>query len=64
MYFSNWCAAGYEIQKKDEEVYGQFWRDLKQQIADGTAPHSWGKAFAESNYEKHGMDELGSIYTA
>lgn len=37
---------------------------MKSQIANGTAPHSWGKAFVESNYEKHGIDELGAIYTA
>jgi hypothetical protein len=62
--FSSWRKVGAEIQKKDEAVYGSFWREMKSQIANGTAPHSWGKAFVESNYEKHGIDELGAIYTA
>jgi hypothetical protein len=56
--------VGSEIQRKDEQVYSSFWNDMKAQIADGTAPHSWGKAFVQSNYEKHGIDELGAIYTA
>lgn len=63
-YLSNWREIGKQIQKKDEEVYGTFWNDLKRQIQDGTAPHSWGKAFVLSNYKKQGMDELGAIYTA
>jgi hypothetical protein len=62
--FSNWRSVGKEIQKQDQAVYQSFWNDLKKKIADGTAPHSWGKAFVQSNYEKHGMDELGAIYTA
>jgi hypothetical protein len=62
--FSSWRQIGKEIQKQDQAVYQSFWNDLKQKIADGTAPHSWGKAFVQSNYEKHGMDELGAIYTA
>jgi hypothetical protein len=62
--FSNWREVGKEIQRKDEEVYGTFWNDLKKQIKQGTAPHSWGKAFVLSNYQKQGMDELGAIYTA
>jgi hypothetical protein len=56
--------VGSDIQRKDEEVYGSFWKDMKKKIADGTAPHSWGKAFVQSNYEKHGIDELGAIYAA
>ena len=63
-YFSNWQTVGKEIQQKDEEVYGGYWKGLKAQISDGTAPHSWGKAFVLSTYEKQGVDELGAIYAA
>src|SRR5271163_2368861 len=63
-YFSDWQAVGREIQRKDEEVYSSFWNGLKKQLQDGTAPHSWGKAFLLSDYESHGIDELGAIYAA
>jgi hypothetical protein len=63
-YFSNWKTVGAEIQQKDEQVYGGFWKSLKKQIESGTAPHSWGKAFVLSNYEGNGVDELGAIYAA
>ena len=61
---SNWRQVGEEIQKKDEAVYGAYWGEMKQKVLDGAAPHSWGKAFVQSNYESQGMDELGAIYTA
>jgi len=63
-YLSNWKTVGADIQRKDEEVYGGFWRSLKKQMEAGTAPHSWGKAFVLSDYEANGVDELGAIYAA
>lgn len=37
---------------------------MKKEVEQGTAPHSWGKEFVQSNYGKHGVDEAGAIYTA
>jgi len=37
---------------------------MKKEVGQGTAPHSWGKEFVQSNYGKHGVDEAGAIYTA
>jgi len=37
---------------------------MKREIKEGTAPHSWGKLFFQSNYEKMEIDELGAIYAA
>jgi len=37
---------------------------MKKEIEEGTAPHSWGKGFVQSDYSKHGIDELCAIYTA
>jgi hypothetical protein len=37
---------------------------MKKEVEQGTAPHSWGKEFVQSNYARHGVDEAGAIYTA
>lgn len=37
---------------------------MRKEIEDGTAPHSWGKGFVQSDYGKHGIDELAAIYAA
>jgi len=37
---------------------------MKREVAEGTAPYSWGKEFVQSDYAKHGVDEMGAIYTA
>jgi hypothetical protein len=31
---------------------------MKKEVEDGTAPHSWGKEFVQSNYSKYGIDEM------
>lgn len=48
----------------DAAIYRAFWERMKKEIQDGTAPHSWGKGFVQSDYTKHGIDELGAIYAA
>jgi hypothetical protein len=63
-FFSSWKTVGDDIHKKDAEIFKQFWDRMKAEVAAGTAPHSWGKEFVQSDYEKHGIDELGAIYTA
>jgi hypothetical protein len=37
---------------------------MKKEVEDGTAPHSWGKEFVQSDYAKYGIDEMGATYTA
>lgn len=37
---------------------------MEKEIREGTAPHSWGKGFVQSDYTKHGIDRLGAIYAA
>jgi hypothetical protein len=63
-YFSSWKKVGDDIHHKDAEIFTHFWNRMKVEIATGTAPHSWGKEFVQSDYAKHGIDELGAIYTA
>lgn len=61
---SSWRKEGKEMQEKDTEIYRNFWERLKREIKGGTAPHSWGKGFIQSDYQKLGIDELGAIYAA
>jgi hypothetical protein len=62
--FSSWRKEGEEMHRLDAEIYTGFWNQMKKQIEEGTATHSWGKGFVQSDYSKHGIDELGAIYAA
>ena len=46
---SNWKAVGAEIHRQDREIFTAFWNKMKRKIAEGTAPHSWGKGFVQSD---------------
>jgi F420-dependent methylenetetrahydromethanopterin dehydrogenase len=35
---------------------------VKRQVENGTPPHSWGKEFVKSCYQKYEIDELSAIY--
>jgi Cytochrome P450 len=61
---SPWKKRAAEIFQKDSAVYEAFWKEMKREVAEGTAPHSWGKEFVQSDYTKYGVDEMGAIYTA
>jgi hypothetical protein len=61
-YFTSWRAKAQKMADLDAEVWSRFWDGMKRQVENGTAPHSWGKEFMRSNYEKYGIDELGAIY--
>jgi hypothetical protein len=61
---SPWKKVANDIFQKDSAVYETYWKQMKKEIEQGTAPHSWGKEFVQSNYGKHGVDEMGAIYTA
>ena len=62
--FSSWKREGKEIQEADTKIYRAYWESMEKEIRDGTAPHSWGKGFVQSDYTKHGIDRLGAIYAA
>jgi len=61
---SGWRKVANEIHKLDAAVFTHFWNKMRKEIEDGTAPHSWGKGFIQSDYSKHGIDELAAIYAA
>ena len=61
-HFTPWKQKGRKMAELDVEVWSCFWNRMKKQVENGTAPHSWGKEFMRSNYEKYGIDELGAIY--
>jgi hypothetical protein len=63
-WFSQWKERSDEIHKKDAAVFSKFWYRMKKEIEAGDAPYSWGKLFVQSDYKKHGIDELCAIYTA
>ena len=37
---------------------------MRKEIEAGTAPHSFGRDFVQSNYRAQGLDELDAAYTA
>ena len=37
---------------------------MVKEIKEGTAPHSFGRDFVQSNYKAQGFDELDAAYTA
>lgn len=43
---------------KDSTVFEKYFKRMKKEVEDGTAPHSWGKEFVQSNYSKYGIDEM------
>jgi hypothetical protein len=61
---SNWKKIGAEIYKADSEVYLSFWNQMLEEVKAGTAPHSFGRDFAQSNYKTRGLDELDAAYNA
>ena len=61
---SGWSKIADEIHKEDTAVFAYFWNKMKKEIENGTAPHSWGKLFVQSDYSKFGIDEKGAIYAA
>ena len=61
---SNWRKIGAEIYKADTEVFLSFWTQMLAEVKAGTAPHSFGRDFAQSNYQAQGLDELDAAYTA
>ena len=61
---SDWRQAADDIFKKDSAVYTYYFKRMKKEVEDGTAPHSWGKEFVRSNFSKHGIDGLGAAYCA
>ena len=61
-FFTSWREKGRKMCELDAEVWSRFWNGMKRQVDNGTAPHSWGKEFVKSDYQKHGIDELGAIY--
>jgi hypothetical protein len=62
--FSNWRNIGAEIFRKDSEVFLSFWNQMLNEVKGGTAPHSFGRDFVQSNYQALGLDELLAAYTA
>jgi hypothetical protein len=62
--FSNWQKVGAEIHKADSEVFMSFWKQMLKEVEAGTAPHSFGRDFVQSNYKAQGLDELDAAYTA
>lgn len=61
-FITSWKIKGQEMCDLDAAVWSRFWYQMKRQVQEGTAPHSWGKEFMRSNYEKYGIDEMGAIY--
>jgi hypothetical protein len=61
---SGWRKTADDIHKQDTAVFTHFWNKMRKEIDEGTAPHSWGKLFLQSDYKKHGVDDLAAIYAA
>lgn len=61
--FSNWKKIGADIHKADSEVFLMFWKQMLKEVEAGTAPHSFGRDFVQSNYQAQGLDELDAAYT-
>lgn len=53
---SKWKRVGEQFHALDEAIYIDFWNRTKKAIADGTAPHCFGKVL-QANYEKQGLTE-------
>jgi hypothetical protein len=59
-----WRPEAMRYQERQNKVWMGYWLNLKKKIADGTAPECFVKQFAESDYERKGIDELQAAYTA
>jgi hypothetical protein len=60
---SDWQDIGADIHKKDSEVFMSFWTQMKREVEAGVAPHSFGREFVQSDYERQGLDQLDAAYT-
>ncbi|KAF2248184.1 cytochrome P450 [Trematosphaeria pertusa] len=54
--FSSWKRIGNEFHAADNATWMGFWNEMKQKVADGTAPHCFGKIL-QRDYEKQGLTE-------
>lgn len=61
--FSNWKKIGAEIHRADSEVFLGFWNQMVKEVEAGTAPHSFGRDFVQSNYKAMGLSDLEAAYT-
>lgn len=59
---SGWRRFGAECHRKDSEVWMGFWKQMCEEIDNGTAPHSFGKGFVQSDWASKGLDELQAAY--
>ncbi|KAF5026971.1 hypothetical protein F66182_1001 [Fusarium sp. NRRL 66182] len=60
----NWWKIGRQWFEFDREIYLEFYRDLVQQIHDGTAPDCFVRDFYLAGPEKSGISEEQAAYAA
>ncbi|KAF5577124.1 cytochrome P450 monooxygenase [Fusarium pseudocircinatum] len=60
----NWWNISRKWFEKDRKVYLKFYRNLVQQIKEGTAPHCFPKELYEGGLEKGGISEEQAVYAA
>jgi len=61
---SNWRRVGRSFYEADRQVFLKFWNRMKEDIANGTAPHCFGKEFIQSDLDKHGIDSEQAAWIA
>jgi hypothetical protein len=59
---SSWRTIGNSYYQKDYATYKEFWDTMVKEIEKGTAPHSFGKEFVQSDFRALGVDEVQAAY--
>ncbi|KAF2180282.1 cytochrome P450 [Zopfia rhizophila CBS 207.26] len=60
---SSWKREGQEHHKADAAFWMSLWNRMRAEINNGTAPHSFGKGFIQSDWASKGLDQLQGAYT-
>ena len=59
---SNWREFGKSVHEADSAVWMSLWNAMLDEVQKGTAPHSFGKGFVQSDFNSKGLDELQAAY--
>ena len=59
-----WRKSAFQSYRRQEQIWVKYWSTLQQQMKEGKAPECFVKQWAETDYEKQGIDETQAAFVA
>jgi len=64
VWLQTWRKTALKYQARQTAIWMKFWRELRTQIDDGTAPECFVKGFIEQDFERQNISEVQAAYVA